>query len=551
MVNTVDSTPQTPTLDTLRHGRIMVAGAGVAGQGVIAMLGALHRADGAQGSVVIVDDASPRAHLTVSQAIELFAADSGGHGIALVITSPGWRPDSPLFAAAAAAGVPIIGDIEAAWVADREGAFGPSKTWLAVTGTNGKTTTTAMLNQMCLADGRSCAAVGNIGKPPGTALAEDAPERRIDALAAEVSSFQLHWAENFAPTAGCVLNLAEDHLDWHGSFAGYAADKMVALRGEHAVLPADEAEVLAFALPGGGPAEWLAPRVHAFSTADPRVVLEGPVSQEISLESVVGVAEGRLTEWRRWEGPTGTGGTDAEETPEEGESLAEAAGAQWLCTDLAPAAGISPAGPAGLADAAAAAALARCIGVAPASIAEALSTFRVQAHRGQVVARIHGVDWVDNSKATNPHAARAALAGQRNVVWVAGGQLKGASVAELIAEIGPALRGAVALGADRDDICADLNRLAPDIPVVRVNETDPHRAMETVVRAAHDMSRAGDRVILAPAAASLDMYTGMGQRGDLFAHYANNLAAKDLAAEDRPQSQPHHNATTPTPRQKG
>ncbi|HIW96546.1 MAG TPA: UDP-N-acetylmuramoyl-L-alanine--D-glutamate ligase [Candidatus Corynebacterium gallistercoris] len=453
-------------VELMRHDVVFLAGLGVAGRGVLTMLKAMGAKD-----VRIVDDRAPEATLTVAQAVESLHNQPP----ALLITSPGWRPDSPLLSAAAETGVPVIGDIEAAWLADQAGAFGAPRMWMAVTGTNGKTTTTAMLTAMMQADGRSAEAVGNIGTPPGVALTRGNEEgARVDVLVAEVSSFQLHWAPTFTPDVGCVLNLAEDHIDWHGSFAEYAADKAKVLTARYPVLALDEPEVMQ--LPAA------------------RAALEGPcwgftagapVASHIN--NVVGVNAATLTH---------------------------------NSEPLASAEGISPPGPAGIADAAASAAMARAVNVKASAIAAALSSFQVQAHRGQVVATTGEVTWIDNSKATNPHAAEAALRGQDNVIWVAGGQLKGASVTELISKIAGGLKAAVVLGVDRRIIAAELARVAPTVHVDVIDETDPRGAMEQAVLAARQQARPGDIVILAPAAASLDMYTGMGQRGDLFAEFA-------------------------------
>ncbi|MGO1948812.1 MAG: UDP-N-acetylmuramoyl-L-alanine--D-glutamate ligase [Mycobacteriaceae bacterium] len=466
------------TVRTLRSGRVLVAGAGVAGAGVARMLARL------DCSVTLADDngdAGTRLAretgarwIGVGDAVDMFAAGE----VDLLVTSPGWRPDGVLPVAAAAAGVPVIGDIGAAWLADRAGLFGSPRTWLAVTGTNGKTTTTAMLDAILTADGRRSLAVGNIGTPPGEALLAEPP---VEVLAAEVSSFQLHWSPDFAPDAGCVLNLADDHLDWHGSFANYAADKMRALSGDVAVIAADDARVEA---PQG------AGHRRAFTTGDPAAA--GVAGAEV----VTGVRDGRIVEL-----DTATGDL----------------------TDLAPTEGISPPGPAGVADAAAAAALARTVGAAPSSVATALSGFRVQAHRGQVVADVDGVRWIDNSKATNPHAARAALQGLDGVVWVAGGQLKGARVDDLVAAVAPTLRAAVLLGVDRDILAGELASVAPGLPVTVVDTPDPGQAMAEAVAVARSYARPGDSVVLAPAAASLDMYGGMAQRGDLFAEEAGHV----------------------------
>ena len=485
---------------------VLVAGAGVAGRGVLTMLRQMGAAN-----IIVADDHvtqselavrdSPEfakeTYLKVVEARELIRGDSAPQ---LVITSPGWRPDSPLLAEAQAAGIPVIGDIEAAWLADQAETFGPVRTWLAITGTNGKTTTTAMLTAMLIADGQAAAAVGNIGTAPGIALtAEVRGEQRVDVMVAEVSSFQLHWAPSFRPDTGCVLNLAEDHLDWHGSYESYADAKAQVFRARTAVIPANEPEVL----------ETIArlwPDASQIPCEDIRLFSSGESVELGPAQSALGNVQSAL-------GGRGSRG----DVCIRGGKVVELAGQDIV---LASAEGISPPGPAGLADAAAAAAMARSVGVKPASIASALESFRVQAHRGQVVASTGGAQWIDNSKATNPHAAAAALKGQSNVVWIAGGQLKGAAIEPLIEEVAEALKAVVVLGADRTIIAEAMEKLAPHVPVDVVEETDPEAAMKAVVARAKQRVSPGDSVILAPAAASLDMYTGMSQRGDLYAEYA-------------------------------
>jgi UDP-N-acetylmuramoylalanine--D-glutamate ligase len=189
---------------------------------------------------------------------------------------------------------------------------------------------------------------------------------------------------------------------------------------------------------------------------------------------------------------------------------------------------IRPPGPSARFDALAAAALARAHGVPAAAVAAGLRAFTPGAHRAVTVAEIGGVTYVDDSKASNPHAAAASIRAHDRVIWIAGGLLKGASVDELVIEARPRLAGAVLLGADREVIATALRRHAPDVPVRTVSsgDDDPMTVMSEVVRAASDLARPGDAVVLAPAAASWDIFTDYAQRGRLFAEAVTELGAE-------------------------
>jgi UDP-N-acetylmuramoylalanine--D-glutamate ligase len=466
---------------------VLVAGGGVTGRAVLAALAPL----GVTAAVCDDDPAILQQHADTGTAtVDPATAAAQIADYALVVTSPGFRPTAPVLVAAAAAGVPIWGDVELAWRLDTSGRCGPPRRWLVVTGTNGKTTTTSMLHAMLTAADRRSRLCGNIGSPVLDALREPA-----DLLAVELSSFQLHWAPSLRPEAGAVLNIAEDHLDWHDSMADYTAAKARVLNGRVAVAGLDDARAAALLETAAAPV-----RV-GFRLGEPAV-------------GELGVRDGLLV---------------------------DRAFAEDLA--LASVASIPVPGPVGVLDALGAAALARSVGVPAAAIADALASFRAGRHRGEVVAVADGIRYVDDSKATNPHAAEASVLAYRRVVWVAGGLLKGASVDPTVARIASRLVGAVLIGRDRAEVAEALSRHAPDVRVVQVvtgedddmhataevnvasvtrvvlrpGETAGARVMAAAVAAARELAAPGDTVLLAPAGASFDQFTGYADRGDAFA----------------------------------
>jgi UDP-N-acetylmuramoylalanine--D-glutamate ligase len=176
-----------------------------------------------------------------------------------------------------------------------------------------------------------------------------------------------------------------------------------------------------------------------------------------------------------------------------------------------------------VANALAAAALARAHGIPPIAVRDGLRAFRPEPHRIAEAGIVGGVRYIDDSKATNPHAASASLAAFASIVWVAGGLLKGAEVDELVREHADRLRGVVLIGQDRAKIADALARHAPDVPVVDLAATDTG-AMDLVVARAADLAHEGDVVLLAPAAASMDMFDNYGARGDAFVAAVRRLA---------------------------
>jgi len=480
---------------------VLVAGAGTSGEAAAC---ALLRA----GALVTVADREPSARteaLAAAGATVAVGLSTPPAGTRLVVTSPGWRPDAPLLVAAAGAGIEVIGEVELAWRLRPPDAA----PWLALTGTNGKTTTVRMLESILRAAGLRAVATGNVGLPVVDAVLADPPH---DVLAVELSSFQLHWSPSVRPVAAALLNLAPDHVDWHGSYEGYAAAKERIWVGARtvAVGNADDAGVAArlAAAPG---------RRVGFTLAAPAPGQLG-VAGGVLVDRAFGApAEAGVTT----SGPPAGGARGGPATGSGGGPGRAAAGGG---VELARVTDVHPPGPHNVANALAAAALARAYGVGPLAVRDGLRAFVPDRHRNERVAEVAGVSYVDDSKATNPHAAAASLTAYPRVVWIAGGLLKGASVDDLVGSVADRLAGAVLLGADRAALRAAITRHTPDLPLVEVARTDDG-AMSEVVRAAAALARPGDTVLLAPAAASMDMFQDYGARGDAFAAAVRALEA--------------------------
>ncbi|MFI6177154.1 MULTISPECIES: UDP-N-acetylmuramoyl-L-alanine--D-glutamate ligase [unclassified Nonomuraea] len=445
-----------------------VAGLGVSGTAVAEVLA--ERGE----RVVVVEAVEGERQLAAAAALARAGVETRfgemalPEGVTRLVTT-GWAPHHPLIAAALAAGVEVVGEVELAWRL-RPPHAAP---WLALTGTNGKTTAVRMLTSILVAAGRNALAVGNVGVPVVRAVAEP-----YDALAVELSSFQLHWSSTLAPHAAAILNIAPDHLDWHGSMAEYAAAKgRIYERAGTVIYNADDPECARLAEPYEG--------AVGFTLRVPR-------------SGQIGVVEDLLVDRAFVDDPV--------EAAEELATLAD----------------IRPLAPHNVADALAAAALARSLGVPSEAVRLGLRAFKPDPHRLSHVDRVGDVDYVDDSKATNPHAAAAALSAYPSIVWVAGGQLKGADVDDLVRRAAPRLRGAVLLGADRAAIAEALARHAPNVPVVDIPGQDTG-VMDTVVTEAARLASPGDTVLLSPAGASLDMFPGYPARGEAFARAVHEL----------------------------
>ena len=420
----------------------------------------------------------------------------------LIVTSPGWRPDQALLAAAARAHIPIWGDVELAWRV-RERAGRKTAEWLAITGTNGKTTTVGLTESMLQAAGLKAIAVGNVGTPILDALRDPV---EYDVLAVELSSFQLHWCESVSPLASVCLNVAEDHVDWHGSYDSYLADKAKVYERTRVacIYNAEQVETERM-VENADVVEGC--RAVGFTTTTPAV-------------SMLGVVEGLLV--------------DRAFIAERKDSAAELAAR----SDLGP---VAPRHM--VANALAAAGLVRAYGVEASAVRQGLRNYVPGDHRIQLVARYDDIFWINDSKATNPHAAAASLAAFQNVIWIAGGLSKGVSYDDLVRENSHRLKAVVLIGEDVADLSAALERHAADVPVIRpeTGDTDITQTagtggastgsrpdsgryvMAKAVAAAAQIASPGDTVLMAPAAASMDQFSSYAHRGDAFIEAVSEL----------------------------
>ncbi|MDO5751674.1 UDP-N-acetylmuramoyl-L-alanine--D-glutamate ligase [Arthrobacter sp.] len=415
-----------------------------------------------------------------------------GQQAELVVTSPGFKPTHPLLAAAADAGIPIWGDVELAWRVQTK-AGRKTAQWITITGTNGKTTTTTMVESMLQGAGLRAIAAGNIGTPILDAVRDP---QGYDVLAVELSTFQLHWTESLEPVSSVCLNLAEDHVDWHGSFAAYAADKAKIYENTRVacIYNAEQIETErmvqeADVLDGC--------RAVGFTTGLPSI-------------SMVGVVEGLLV--------------DRAFIAERKDSAVELANVSDI-GDLVPRHLV--------ANAAAAAALVLAYGLSPADVRKGLQKYHNGEHRIQPVASSEGVLWVNDSKATNPHAAAASLAAFNPVVWIAGGLSKGVDYDELVQAQAARLKAVVLIGSDSSALAASLAHHAPNVPVIAVRKPllDGDAVMALAVAEAAALAADGDTVLMAPASASMDQFTSYAHRGQAFMDAVRELMESRASAK--------------------
>ena len=441
------------------HKNILVLGAGVTGTSVARFL----QSRGAQ--ITLTDDNSEGAVKPSEVNLKDFEA---------VVISPGWRQDHPLVAQILSSPIEMLNEIDIAWSLRAERA--PGQKWIALTGTNGKTTTVEMTAAILQAAGIKAVACGNVGDTVIDAVDRD---DAYDVLVLELSSFQLHWAKQAQFEAAAILNIADDHLDWHGSFDAYADAKFSILdRTDTAILNADDGPVVV--------------RANRFLGRKVFFSLNTPAPGEI------GVVEELLVD-RAF--------------------VADPQQAAMICELV----DIIPTVPHNVSNALAAAGLARALDVPHEDIQKALRDFRPGRHRIETVHENNGVTWINDSKATNPHAANASLAAFSSIVWIAGGLAKGADMEDLVKSKASRLKAVLLIGTDRELISDALTKHAPEIPKYLIDGDSSEELMEKLIIKGMELAVSGDVVLLAPACASMDQFTSYAHRGDLFAEKVKQL----------------------------
>ena len=453
-------------LSELPSQRILVVGAGVTGKAVVQFLREV-----GNSHITVLDEKNGE----IAGALLVPALTHTDFDLAIV--SPGWKRESAIFAELTKAGIEIISELDFAWRVKVETA--PNQKWLALTGTNGKTTTVQMVESIFKSAQVQGIACGNVGTTVIEALATNPP---LDVLVIELSSFQIEWSSEARFETVAILNISDDHIDWHGSFDNYANAKISLLhKAQMAILNLSDPEIVLRS------ASWNGHKIF-FSLDTPGV-------------NEVGLVENLLID----------------------RAFSDSDSAAEVIAELAD---INPAVPHNVMNALAAAALALSYGISHESVRAGLTSFAPDRHRLELIHEGDGISWVDDSKATNPHAALAALGSYLSVIWIAGGLAKGARMDHLISRAASRVKAAILIGTDRDLIAASLKECAPDIPIFLIDKSTTSQAMmDAVIVKARELAVSGDTVLLAPACASMDQFTSYAQRGEFFTNSVKGLLA--------------------------
>ncbi len=440
-------------IDSLRGAKCILFGAGVTGAPTLEFL------ESKGASVICVDEK------VQENGIKHTLESEDLVGVSLAVVSPGWRVDHPLISLVRGAGIELISEIDLAWKVKEQ--VCPKQRWIALTGTNGKTTTIQMLESMLVESGINAKACGNVG----FTVIEAVVKSNVDMLALELSSFQLEWSNLAHFESAAILNVAEDHIDWHQSFENYLAAKLkISELADLVILNKDDQHLAKSGKNLSKPITW--------------------ISLQVPSKGEIGLVENIIVDRAFIKG-------DAE--------------ALFELSDVTPSVGHN------VSNAMAAAALARSVGAKPDAIAQGLRNFKLDHHRLEVVHKSGGITFINDSKATNPHAAIAALYSQMESIWIAGGLAKGAAMDELAQRCKSRIKAAILIGSDAPIIEAALLKQSPNLAIyttdLNLKGIDVMRSVMGIVK---EIAVSGDVVLLAPACASMDQFKNYADRGESF-----------------------------------
>ncbi|WP_322016061.1 UDP-N-acetylmuramoyl-L-alanine--D-glutamate ligase [Paraburkholderia sp. J12] len=427
-------------------------------------------------------------------------------GVELVAISPGLSPLAadlvPLIAAARERGIDVWGELELFAQALRHlGESGYAPKVLAITGTNGKTTTTSLTGLLCERAGKRVAVAGNISPAMLDKLAEAIDNTALpDVWVLELSSFQLETSHTFAPDAAAILNITQDHLDWHGGLDAYAAAKGRIFGAQTTrVLNREDARVMSLAADADSAA-----RMVTFGVDEPQHPGDYGILRESGMLWLVEAHD--------------KDATDEPVSPRRRKQR-EAAPVNLGLKRLMPADALRIRGLHNAANALAAFALARAIDLPAAPLLHGLREYRGEPHRVELIASIDGIDYVDDSKGTNVGATVAALDGlAQRAVLIAGGDGKGQDFEPLAAPVERWCRAVMLIGRDAPQIRAALESTGIALA--------DHPTLEAATRAATALAEPGDVVLLSPACASFDMFKGYAHRAAVFRDTVEEIAAE-------------------------
>lgn len=430
--------------------KVLILGGGVTGSAVARIIEEV-------GATVKVADEKPLPDFVSHPIDDLTNLDYD-----FAIVSPGWKPYHPLIQALIKAGVLLTNEIDLAW--HFKNIHCPDQKWVAITGTNGKTTTTELTAAMLNAAGISANACGNVGT---TVIESVFSDKKFETLVLELSSFQIHWMNDPEFAAVAILNIADDHTDWHGSFEEYTKAKIKLLEHTDIGIINGQDQHLVQSVSG-----WTGRKIY--------FGLDTPAQGQLGLVEELLVDRAFVID------------------PSEAGAIAELKDVQ-------------PTVPHAVANTLAAAGLARAIGADLESINAAIKGFKPGRHRIELALEKDGIRWINDSKATNPHAAQASLFSATSSIWIAGGLAKGADFEELIEKCKGRIKFALLIGTDRELIAKELEKHK-----VEFYRIDGANIMESAVQKAKDLAEAGDTVLMAPACASMDQFKNYSDRGDQF-----------------------------------